>query len=183
MLAAVEPPQDPVPARRADDEQAARFARRFGDALRVGQTAWLSPARRRVRGRLTLYADAARQVDYAVRNTRVLARSAAAAIRKDITVDPELAAAVATLATAAAEFAEQLADPDRTQGARRLAVRAAQKATGVLERQHDLSTSVVVGQVRATALDLLRGSGFDDEDARAALEEQEGEGPAGHCVV
>jgi diguanylate cyclase (GGDEF)-like protein len=33
----VERPQDPIPARRADDERAARFARRFGEALRVGQ--------------------------------------------------------------------------------------------------------------------------------------------------
>jgi diguanylate cyclase (GGDEF)-like protein len=37
MLGGVERPQDLIPARRADDAQAAQFARRFGDALRVGQ--------------------------------------------------------------------------------------------------------------------------------------------------
>jgi uncharacterized membrane protein YgaE (UPF0421/DUF939 family) len=153
-------------ARSLDDEIS-----EFYDALAVArETAWLSPARRRARGRLALYADAARQVDYAVRNTRVLARSAAAAIRKDISVDPELAAAVAMLATAVAEFAEQLADPGRIESARRLAIGAAQRATDVLGRQNDLQTSMIVGQVRATALDLLRGSGLDAEEARAALE-------------
>jgi hypothetical protein len=40
----------------------------------------------------------------------------------------------------------------------------------VLGRQNDLQTSMIVGQVRATALDLLRGSGLDAEEARAALE-------------
>jgi uncharacterized membrane protein YgaE (UPF0421/DUF939 family) len=37
--------------------------------------------------------------------------------------------------------------------------------------------------VRATAMDLLRGSGLDAEEARSALEAHEGDGPAGHCVV
>jgi uncharacterized membrane protein YgaE (UPF0421/DUF939 family) len=152
-------------ARSLDDEIS-----EFYDALAVArETAWLSPARRRDRGRLALYADAAHQVDYAVRNTRVLARSAAAAIRQDISVDPELAASVAMLATAVAEFGEQLADPGRIESARRLAVGAAQRATGVLTRQNDLQTSMIVGQVRATAIDLLRGSGLDAEEARTAL--------------
>ena len=144
-------------ARSLDDEIS-----EFYDALAVArEAAWLSPARRRIRGRLALYADAARQVDYAVRNTRVLARSAAAAIRKEHEVDPELAGSVATLAAAVAELAEHLANPEHTEKARALAVRAAEDATGVLDRQHDLFTSMIVGQVRATAIDLLRGSGLD----------------------
>ncbi len=55
----------------------------FYDAVAVGrENAWLSPARRRRSlGHLRAYADAARQVDYAVRNTRILARNAAQAAR------------------------------------------------------------------------------------------------------
>ena len=153
-------------ARSLDDE-----ITQFYDALAVArESAWLSTARHRVRGRLALYADAARQLDYAVRNTRLLARSVAAAIRQGVTIDPGLVEAVSMLAAAVAEFAEQLPNPEHTDNARRLAVRAADHATAVLERRHDLYTSMIVGQVRATAIDLLRGSGFDAETARSALE-------------
>lgn len=153
-------------ARSLDDE-----ITQFYDALAVArESAWLSPARRRIRGRLALYADAARQLDYAVRNTRVLARSVATAIRQGVTIDPGLAEAVSMLAAAVAEFAEQLPNPEHTDNARRLAVRAADHATAVLERRHNLYTNMIVGQVRATAIDLLRGSNFDAETARSALE-------------
>jgi len=53
------------------------LVRSFQQALTVGyQVARLAPFRRRALGELDPYASAARQVDYAVRNTRVLARSA-----------------------------------------------------------------------------------------------------------
>ena len=46
-------------------------------------------------------------------------------------------------------------------------MRAAGQATLVLERTGNLSVSVIVGQVRSTAVDLLRGSGMTYEDAEA----------------
>ncbi len=53
------------------------LVRSFQQTLTVGyQVARLAPFRRRALGELDPYASAARQVDYAVRNTRVLARSA-----------------------------------------------------------------------------------------------------------
>ena len=66
----------------------------FYDAIAVGrENAWVSPARRRrALGHLRAYSDAARQVDYAVRNTRILAREAVLAIRNG-PADPELAEA------------------------------------------------------------------------------------------
>jgi hypothetical protein len=53
------------------------LVRSFQQALTVGyQVARLAPFRRWALGELEPYTSAARQVDYAVRNTRVLARSA-----------------------------------------------------------------------------------------------------------
>jgi hypothetical protein len=44
------------------------------------------------------------------------------------------------------------------------------KATKVLQDDPGLSVSVIVGQVRSTAIDLLRGSGMTGDEARTALE-------------
>jgi hypothetical protein len=44
------------------------------------------------------------------------------------------------------------------------------KATAVLETNPGLSINVIIGQVRSTAVDLLRGSGLSNDEARAALD-------------
>lgn len=70
--------------------------RRLHEALAVGQeTARFAPLRRGARDRLAGQADAAAQVDLAVRNTRVLARAAVALLRRHRSVLRELSAAVA----------------------------------------------------------------------------------------
>ncbi|HEX5910982.1 MAG TPA: FUSC family protein [Thermoleophilaceae bacterium] len=140
----------------------------FYDAVAVGrENAWLSPARRRRSlGHLRSYADAARQVDYAVRNTRILARNAAQAARTG-PPDQELADAVSILADAVRALGRELATPDQEdEETRYLARQAADQATSVLGRRSDLRTNMVVGQVRATATDLLRGTGLDTQAAR-----------------
>jgi uncharacterized membrane protein YgaE (UPF0421/DUF939 family) len=142
----------------------------FYDALAVArETAWLSPPHRRARGQLRLYADASGAVDLLVRNARTVARAAITAIRRKSDPDRGLIDAIRDLAKAAGGLGEQLADPALGVATRRLAEASAHRATGVLARRHDLSTSVLVGQVRATAFDLLRGSGLDAEAARAAI--------------
>ncbi len=146
----------------------------FYDALAVArETAWLSPPHRRARGALRAYADAAAQVDLALRNSRVLARAAIGAARRAQPADPVLVEAIRKLAAAVRQLAADLARPQEVGDARRLAVEAAAEATQVLERHHDLPTSMLVGQVRATATDLLRGSGLDREAARTAIDAPE----------
>ena len=44
------------------------------------------------------------------------------------------------------------------------------RATRLLQDDHSLSISVIVGQVRSTAIDLLRGSGMTGDEARTALD-------------
>jgi hypothetical protein len=45
------------------------------------------------------------------------------------------------------------------------------RATAVLDEHRGLQTSSLVGQVRSTAVDLLRGSGLSEEEAIEALDE------------
>ena len=109
-------------------------------------------------------------MDYAVRNTRVLARRALSAIRRHGPAPAELADAVALLGDAVLELGNQLEHPERDTAARRLALEAAVKATRLLQDDPGLSISVIIGQVRSTAIDLLRGSGMTGEEARTALD-------------
>jgi uncharacterized membrane protein YgaE (UPF0421/DUF939 family) len=145
----------------------------FYDAVSMArETFSLTPMARRARERLPLYAEAAREMDYAVRNTRVLARRAVSAVRSYGAAPAPLADAVSLLADAVTALAQALDDPERATAARALAVDAAAQATAVLEDSPGLSVSMIVGQVRSTAVDLLRGSGLDAEEARRALDER-----------
>ena len=58
--------------------------------------------------------------------------------------------------------------------ARRHALDAARHATEVLEDRHELAISVLVGQVRSAAVDLLRSTGMDQASALEALEDAAG---------
>jgi uncharacterized membrane protein YgaE (UPF0421/DUF939 family) len=153
-------------ARATDDDLAG-----FYDTVAVARETFVlrGPARR-TRERLPLYAEAAQQMDYAVRNTRVLIRRALNAVRRGRPAPPELAEAVELLAEAVRALGNQLAEPGGEAVTRRLALEAAVKATTVLDRDPGLSINVIIGQVRSTAIDLLRGSGLSGEEARNALD-------------
>ncbi len=143
---------------------------RLREAVDVGhETATISPARRRTRAPLAPYGRAAAQLELAVRNTRVLARGAIRALDTGDRVPPDVAAAVRDLAEAVRRLGAWLEDRSAAPDAGEAAVRAAGRATAVLDMTTNLSVSVLVGQVRATAVDLLRGMGVEREDARRAV--------------
>lgn len=152
---------------------------RFVEAVRVSrETTRYAPLRRHSRARVETYADAAAQVDLAVRNVRVLARGTIRAVRLDENVPPAMAEAVRSLARAVAAFAEVLDQPQHVARVREPALHAAATATLVLETTGNLSVSVIVGQVRSTATDLLTGTGMESDEAadevrRAAREAAE----------
>jgi hypothetical protein len=79
----------------------------------------------------------------------------------------DLARAVRALAT----YLEETSGPEET---RKFALEAARKATEILKERHDLAISVLVGQIRSAAVDLLRSTGMNQADALAALEETAG---------
>jgi len=146
--------------------------RELQDVVAVGRaTARYALVRRSERDRLAGQADAAWQVDLAVRNTRVLARAAVALLRRQRSVPPELSAAVADLAYAAETLGLTFQQPEGAAETRRLAMGAATRAAEVLHDPSQLWTAMVVGHVRSTAVDLLRGSGLDLDDALSALDD------------
>ena len=147
------------------------------EALDAGyETARLSPSRRRALGRLAPYAEAADSLDLAVRNTRVLARAAVGLVRHGEPAPGLLSEAVLDLARAVEDLAGYLEQPGRVAGvppegvASRFALKAAGEATAVLYERSDLPTSVLVGQIRSTAVDLLRASGMHLDEAAGELD-------------
>jgi uncharacterized membrane protein YgaE (UPF0421/DUF939 family) len=146
------------------------LARELDDALTVGrETARMAPPRRRTLGTVDVYADAAGQIDLAVRNVRVLARGARRAIELEENVPPEVSTALRDLAGAVRSLGDALDDPAQAHAVREPALRAAGQATLVLEGTGNLSVSVIVGQVRSTAVDLLRSTGLDYDEAAEAV--------------
>jgi uncharacterized membrane protein YgaE (UPF0421/DUF939 family) len=142
----------------------------FAAAVREGrETARYSPARRRERGTIETYAEAAAQIDLAVRNVRVLARGAIRALSLGESVPPEVADALEDLARAVRALEKTLDEGGSREAVREPALRAAATATMVLERTGNLSVSVIVGQIRSTAVDLLTGSGMDPAAAVDAV--------------
>src|SRR5919112_1125773 len=142
----------------------------FREALDAGyDTARLSPARRRALGQLGFYATAADQLELAVRNVRVLARAAAATIREGEIAPEALSETVLDLARAVETLSAYIEEPEHPVETRGFALEAAGGATAVLEERNDLGTSMLVGQVRSTAVDLLRASGMDSTEALEAL--------------
>ena len=159
-------------ARALDDEIESLHA-----AIAIGRdTARLAPSRRRAHGQLLLYDDAVHQLDRAARNTRVLARAAVDYVRDGKQAPEPLVVAVRELAEAVRELASQLEEPDRASAAGETAWRAARDATALLEAQPaDLNTNMLVGQVRSTAVDLMRGAGIEPTAAQRAVDENTAE--------
>lgn len=145
----------------------------FREALDAGyDTARLSPPRRGALGQLGIYATAADQLDLAVRNVRVLARAAETAVREGEDVPESLSTTILDLARAVETLSSYIEEPEHPVATRGFALDAAGGATAVLEEQSDLRTSVLVGQVRSTAVDLLRASGMDSAEAHEALRDR-----------
>jgi uncharacterized membrane protein YgaE (UPF0421/DUF939 family) len=141
------------------------------------ETARYAPHRRRFRGQIEDYADAVGRIDLAVRNVRVLARGIIRAVRLNENMPPDTAEAVRELAAAARAFAEAT-DTGDFEPVRENALRAAATATRVLESTANLSVSVIIGQVRSTATDLLAATGMSTDEAAEAVIGGSGAAPA-----
>jgi len=137
----------------------------------------LAPVRRGVRPTVEFYAEAAARVDLAVRNVRVLARGAMRALALDENVPPDVADALGDLAAAVRALRGALESGAKFDAVREPALRAAATATRVLEGTSNLSVSVIVGQVRSTATDLLTGIGMSYDAATTAVRDAAAMGP------
>ncbi|MEU0152143.1 FUSC family protein [Micromonospora fulviviridis] len=155
-------------ARHAD----AGVERLRGAVLAAGEALRLNVRRRRHLGRLRSVEGSIRQIDYAVRNVRVLARAAVTLTRGPAPVPAELGGAVRTLAEAvrsagdalAADLTGQDAVADaHAERADVAALAAVQVAGRLFTPGQTLPLAMIIGQVRATAIDLLRGVRGDDD--------------------
>jgi uncharacterized membrane protein YgaE (UPF0421/DUF939 family) len=134
--------------------------REFEHALGVAhETARWSPGRRSARPELVRYSRSARYIDYAVRNARVLARHVARYLRSGADPPDELALALHDLTAATWALAAALDEPGRGSAeVRRLAARAASRATSSFEGARELGLAEIVAQVRSMAIDLMRAA-------------------------
>jgi uncharacterized membrane protein YgaE (UPF0421/DUF939 family) len=134
----------------------------------AGDAARLSPVRRGALRELERYAVAASELGLAVENLRGLARGVTRAINLDDPVPPEAVESITTLADAARALPDYLEGGDGAP-ARQAAAHAAALANAVLEETSNLSALNIVGQVRMTAVDLLRASGFERSRAQQVV--------------
>ena len=156
--------------------------RAFGDALAVGrETARSAPLRWSDRAAVERQEQIGRHLDFAVRNTRVLARDTLRYVRADGAPVPDLAAAVAGLAEAIWALAAAFDEPDTREHPRQLALRAAARASEAMARHADLTLTEIAGQVRSTAVDLARaaqaGTPDDEPFGEASTEEMLADSP------
>lgn len=144
---------------------------RLQTAVRAaGETLRFRVRRRRQIGQVQEVEATARQLDYAARNIRVLARAGVTLTRLHTATPPELGTALRKLAEAVRAAGEALVtdlggddDADRHAGrAEAAALDAVRIAARLLESDPPLPVIMIVGQIRATAIDLLRGVGGDD---------------------
>jgi uncharacterized membrane protein YgaE (UPF0421/DUF939 family) len=136
----------------------------------AGEIATFSPRRRVLLEELDPQADAAPQIDYAVRDARVLARAATTAIRRGAHLDPRLAEGVASLAAAT----RSLDAAGRGESGARADVRErashAVELAGAADVHNSLWPTMIFGQTRGIAFDLMQAAGEDPEEARALLD-------------
>jgi uncharacterized membrane protein YgaE (UPF0421/DUF939 family) len=168
-------------------------------ALEVGQeTLRLDPLRRRRRGLLRRYEDVTREVDYAARNVRVLARAVVALTREPTRPPAALAEALRQLALAVTALSADVTytgetppsarraatgnaglgpdsgpalDSSSPQAVEKCALGAVQQARSALTPKSPLPVAMIVWQVRSTAVDLLRGTGLELAAVLDAIDE------------
>ncbi|HEY2477210.1 MAG TPA: FUSC family protein [Solirubrobacterales bacterium] len=136
----------------------------------AGEVAAFSPRRRALLEELDPQAGEAPQIDYAVRDARVLARAANTAIRRNAHLDPRLIEGIEELAAAT----RALDAADRGNSGARADVRErasrAVELAGAADVHNSLWPTMIFGQTRAIAFDLLQASGEDPDAARALLD-------------
>jgi uncharacterized membrane protein YgaE (UPF0421/DUF939 family) len=134
----------------------------------AGEAARLSPQRRGTLSGVDRFAVAAGELGRAIENVRALARGAVRATSLDDAIPEDAVKAVQELAHSAEALEAYLEDGD-PEPAREAAVRAAALANAALEATGNLSAVHIVGQIRLTAVDLLRATGLERASAQEAV--------------
>ncbi|MCW2826513.1 MAG: hypothetical protein JWQ67_129 [Marmoricola sp.] len=142
---------------RSTDELVVELRAAADEGLSVVRS---SPFRRRHRGRVRAMAELVEPLDFALRNTRVLVRRVAVAAYRGEPIPPSYAALLEELADCADAIADELG-AGRAATAVRDRLVAVGRATARIERSRDLSSEVVLAQIRSLVADLLAVTGMD----------------------
>jgi uncharacterized membrane protein YgaE (UPF0421/DUF939 family) len=135
----------------------------------------IAPIHWRRRPQLRRYLAPNEPVDHALRDTRVLIRRAATALRDREAMRPALCEALDQLADAVDLLFAELAEGREPVESRRHMLRIARLAGDDLDGGEGFSARVVVAQLRSALVDLLQATGMGTDAALAAL-------PAHHQV-
>jgi hypothetical protein len=125
----------------------------------------LSPFARRARARFSRYALASTQIDATLTSVKALSRASARGIALGAHIPEAVPSAVRDLAETVRTLDRYFEHPEERPPVSEHALRAAARATLVLEVTSNLPVSVIVGQVRSAAVDLLRSWGLDRQEA------------------
>ena len=128
------------------------------ELLELRETARFALPRRGARGQLARIERSLGPVDYAARDTGVLARNALRFLRAGAIAPPPLYESVAALADAVWELAASYDDERRVERVRSLALGASTQASGLAEDARDLRLAELVVQVRSIGVDLVRAA-------------------------
>lgn len=158
------------PTRAEDALQRARtldgYIRRLHQTLEPAQeTARLAPLHWGKRAAIKRLADAATPLELVARNVRVLARAAVRVVELEPRTPPELPLAVRDLASAVRGLPAALDHGPGDAEATATVLRAARRATLVVDGGTSMPLGALVAQVRSTGTDLLRALGFARTDA------------------
>jgi uncharacterized membrane protein YgaE (UPF0421/DUF939 family) len=129
----------------------------------------LSPFARRARARFGRYELAANQVDATLTSVKALSRASVRGIELGANIPRAVPAAVRELAETVRTLDRYFEYPEEEPPVSEHALRAAARATLVLEETTNLPVSVIVGQVREAAVDLLRSWGLDRQEAESLV--------------
>lgn len=160
---------DPEAAERAQDRGQALDLHLIAirqEQLELRETARFALPRRGARGQLERIERSLAPIDYAARDTAVLARNALRFLRSGAIAPAPLWEAVRELGDAVWELAAAYDDERRVEQVRTLALAAAARASELAEDARDLRLAELVAQVRSVAVDLVRAaervSGMED---------------------
>ncbi|MEU7478675.1 FUSC family protein [Lentzea sp. NPDC042327] len=142
----------------------------YKSALQTGsEIAKIAPIRWRSKDELKRYQTAAGPVDYAIRNTRVLARRTMAALKAEERIPDGVSGVLQRYADAVDCLRGEL-ERGRTPQLTREAVRdAARPLTARRLGGDGFSSKVVLAQIRSIAVDLLQATGLNRAEAMEAL--------------
>lgn len=132
----------------------------------AAETVAVSPMRWHSRGQLNLYREAAPHIDHAVRNSRVLVRHSASALRNSEHIPPNLPEALAAVVESIEWLHRELQHAQQPEAARGRAIEAIRLAYAAVHDGPELSTTAVAAQIRSVAFDILLASGLDEHTGR-----------------